>query len=430
MSQAVFQNRKLIAGIAIAIVLIAGASWGSVSLNSTKNHMRESLERAEFFITDVDILNFTGNSVFFNITGTVENLILNGSNEFEVLGFKVILNYNTTPVEITIDPKTIELPSESNRVEFSFVSSLDFDQLQGNGSDELLGAIISARHVDIPFQGIIQGRTLGIKSELVFLNEFKFRTSRTLLFNVTRIENPVSSGSKESMIDVEITNPFSGTVRVAGQIEVGLGENKLGQIPVEEPLSIIPGETGLKLPFMLHQTYAETMQAILVSTNFTIWARGDLQIFGSTDSLNTTAIFTVGGENGSLPLDWKISGFSIENYDPLTGDGIVLFNLTVINNLPIDIPIEHIEMELATLTGTVFTTVVYNGTRVIIPLYGNATLQNVTGILKGVNAFLIGRISEDGAISVPAARVVVFTEQDSFEVIFSIPRIELNIIIG
>ncbi len=430
MPQVLLQNRKFIAILTTILLVLGGISWASFRVNDRKAEVKESLERAEFLITDIDILNFTDDSVFFNITGKVQGLNLTENSGFEITEFHIVLNHNTTPIELEIEPTIIEGQiSGSKDSSFSFISAIGLNELKGRGSSDLIGAIISAEQVDIPFQGIIGGRTYGIRSQVSFLNQFKFRTSRTLSFNVTKIDNPESSSSKDSQIEVEITNPFTGAIRLSGQIEIGIGDLGLGVIPLVEPITIGSGKTVWSFPLMLHKAYAETLQSIMDSSNFTIWVRGDLQVFGGTESFNTTAIFVVDGGNGTLPLDWQITDFVLENYSPLTGNGIVRFNLTVINNLPLSLPIEEVEMDLATLSGTVFTTVIYNGTRVTISLYGSGVLRNVTGLLRGVNAILIGRISEDGAISVPTVRVVIFTSFDSFEVTFSIPKLELNIIL-
>lgn len=429
MSQSILANKKLI-GLLVSLVIVTGTvSWGAVWINDNKKSTVEILEDAEFVVSDIDVMNITENDIFFNLTGMVLGLSTNETFDFEITKFQIVFDYNTTPLTIDVDPSLLSERSMSSELEFSFITSLGMSQLGNSGSTDLVGAIISGQHVDIPFKGILNAKVFGFTSEISFLNSFKFRTSRALSFNVTKIENPKGSTSTDSTIGVEIINPFSSSFKISGTIEVGLGDLALGIIPVTEPITIEAGGNNISLPLTLHQSYQETMQSIISSSNFTIWANGDIVIFGSTETLSTQTVFTVGGEEGTLPLDWEIDDFDLQDYDPISGDGKVVFNLTVINNLPISFPIERLEMTLATLSGTEFTKVTYNGNRITIPLFGLGTLLNVSGELNGVNAFLLARISEDGAISVPNVTVTIFTSSDSFNISFSIPRLDLNIIL-
>lgn len=412
----------IIASILVGIVVIAPISmW--VYVDNQAEKAKQDLENAQFMIYDVDILNISNGQIFFNITGEVKNLNTTRSEVFTIESFQLILDPNASrPVVIPVDTNAISTVMDN--MSFSFVSSIEIKDLE-NSDSPFLGNLISSGMFDIPFLGRISAKANGIRKSIEFDNVLHFYLSRGIVMNVTEISNPISSKSVDTNVTIMISNQFSADFDITGIVKVNMGELVLGNIDLTNPLTLESGSKEYKLPLKLERSYKESLQSLITSENFTFVVEGEITVVNENAEIPAEIQLKVETGEGLTPLGWQVDNFVINDYDPFSGNGTVVFNITIFNNLPITIPINFLEMDLATLTNINFATVFWDGKATYIPKYSYEKLFNVTGFLKGVNAILLGKITQDKAIKVPKAIIRIFTQLDEFDLVFSIDHIDL-----
>ncbi len=415
-------EKMIIASILVGIVVIAPISmW--VYVDNQAEKAKQDLENAQFMIYDVDILNISNGQIFFNITGEVKNLNTTRSEVFTIESFQLILDPNASrPVVIPVDTNAISTVMDN--MSFSFVSSIEIKDLE-NSDSPFLGNLISSGMFDIPFLGRISAKANGIRKSIEFDNVLHFYLSRGIVMNVTEISNPISSKSVDTNVTIMISNQFSADFDITGIVKVNMGELVLGNIDLTNPLTLESGSKEYKLPLKLERSYKESLQSLITSENFTFVVEGEITVVNENAEIPAEIQLKVETGEGLTPLGWQVDNFVINDYDPFSGNGTVVFNITIFNNLPITIPINFLEMDLATLTNINFATVFWDGKATYIPKYSYEKLFNVTGFLKGVNAILLGKITQDKAIKVPKAIIRIFTQLDEFDLVFSIDHIDL-----
>ncbi len=415
-------EKMIIASILVGIVVIAPISmW--VYVDNQAEKAKQDLENAQFMIYDVDILNISNGQIFFNITGEVKNLNTTRSEVFTIESFQLILDPNASrPVVIPVDTNAISTVMDN--MSFSFVSSIEIKDLE-NSDSPFLGNLISSGMFDIPFLGRISAKANGIRKSIEFDNVLHFYLSRGIVMNVTEISNPISSKSVDTNVTIMISNQFSADFDITGIVKVNMGELVLGNIDLTNPLTLESGSKEYKLPLKLERSYKESLQSLITSENFTFVVEGEITVVNENAEIPAEIQLKVETGEGLTPLGWQVDNFVINDYDPFSGNGTVVFNITIFNNLPITIPINFLEMNLATLTNINFATVFWDGKATYIPKYSYEKLFNVTGFLKGVNAILLGKITQDKAIKVPKAIIRIFTQLDEFDLVFSIDHIDL-----
>ncbi len=423
------KNVILLFSIILGSVLVGSVGYGVIYVQNQKEDTKSRLEAANFTVSAIKITDASSETITLKLT--IKTQGLNGSAFASFSPSSLFLRMdisNTSQLEFEVDLEESSIDLENDGA-LEVEIQLSTQSGEADGSNQLLAAVFAGATFSVPFFGRIRGSVFGVSTSVEFENHLLFDPEEQFGFDITKIGNPENSTATESYIVANITNPFGHDLVVEGDLFIVFASNAIADIILPAPVTIVGGKSVYNLSLELVQSYKETLQFIFDNIEGSAFVQGEMNVAINSLRISTFANFSILlSEEGEPTFALNADDVVLENYDVFSGSAKLVINASITNNLPFDIPVAKINFTISTLNNIEFGQMHWkNFSGLVVKLRATTTFLNITGQLSGVTPILLGVISTDGAIRIPVGTFTILTSQDSFDITFSIERIEIAI---
>lgn len=368
-------KKKIILGIIISLLLVSSSI---VTINIIKNvkvnDIKTKLEKADFTITKFDIINITSGYVFINGTLKISNFTSNiQSNTNKVTRIKIEFFDKKSLGSSDIPLDNLNKPFEN---QINFTLHLPFSS-NSSSFGSFFKKILVAENFSLKFNAQVFYTAFGKIDSFKFSNFVKFELQQKGLdLLINHIHIPYENGTG-SYLNVSIYNPFKVKFALSGTSLLIIENYTLGILDINT-YYLSQGNNDVIMPFHFSNKPVIVIENLFNLYNGSYQLKPNLIVKINSQQFPLNQTFTFSPKHHTKPLEVNVNQVSNVSYS--ISNLYFNFNLNITYNLPIEINITSLVMNVTTSKGIYIGKILWDST---IPLqlipFESTVIPNLVG---------------------------------------------------